>query len=155
MLFMLWFKGLSSWNWSEPVQQSASLSSVRFYRRHTSSWSTCLEIMSSRSFLRCAWKVRSSIIQNKTEGPKLKFITESSGIVIYRPFKGLFCMFQFGSLDQKLALAERIRGHVLSLALQMYGCRVIQKALEFIPSDQQVIVSTSVWNHANGNIPLH
>uniref|UniRef100_A0A3Q1IRV4 Pumilio homolog 1 n=1 Tax=Anabas testudineus TaxID=64144 RepID=A0A3Q1IRV4_ANATE len=45
--------------------------------------------------------------------------------------------FEFGSLDQKLALAERIRGHVLSLALQMYGCRVIQKALEFIPSDQQ------------------
>lgn len=38
-------------------------------------------------------------------------------------------------------MAERIRGHVLSLALQMYGCRVIQKALEFIPSDQQVIVS--------------
>nr|KAF6380033.1 pumilio RNA binding family member 1 [Myotis myotis] len=47
--------------------------------------------------------------------------------------------FEFGSLEQKLALAERIRGHVLSLALQMYGCRVIQKALEFIPSDQQVI----------------
>lgn len=38
-------------------------------------------------------------------------------------------------------MAERIRGHVLSLALQMYGCRVIQKALEFIPPDQQVIVS--------------
>lgn len=55
---------------------------------------------------------------------------------------GLFYVFQFGSLDQKLALAERIRGHVLSLALQMYGCRVIQKALEFIPSDQQVIVSS-------------
>lgn len=48
---------------------------------------------------------------------------------------------QFGSHEQKLALAERIRGHVLSLALQMYGCRVIQKALEFIPADQQVIVS--------------
>ncbi|XP_070116654.1 pumilio homolog 1 isoform X28 [Equus przewalskii] len=47
--------------------------------------------------------------------------------------------FEFGSLEQKLALAERIRGHVLSLALQMYGCRVIQKALEFIPADQQVI----------------
>ncbi|XP_070366601.1 pumilio homolog 1 isoform X18 [Equus asinus] len=45
--------------------------------------------------------------------------------------------FEFGSLEQKLALAERIRGHVLSLALQMYGCRVIQKALEFIPADQQ------------------
>nr|XP_051712729.1 pumilio homolog 1 isoform X18 [Oryctolagus cuniculus] len=47
--------------------------------------------------------------------------------------------FEFGSHEQKLALAERIRGHVLSLALQMYGCRVIQKALEFIPADQQVI----------------
>lgn len=50
-------------------------------------------------------------------------------------------VFQFGSLDQKLALATRIRGHVLPLALQMYGCRVIQKALESISSDQQVIVS--------------
>lgn len=67
--------------------------------------------------------------------------------------------FQFGSLDQKLALAERIRGHVLSLALQMYGCRVIQKALEFIPSDQQVIVSTlvPVWlrKHVNTRNRLH
>ncbi|XP_036891378.1 pumilio homolog 2 isoform X5 [Sturnira hondurensis] len=45
--------------------------------------------------------------------------------------------FEFGSLDQKLALATRIRGHVLPLALQMYGCRVIQKALESIASDQQ------------------
>lgn len=59
-----------------------------------------------------------------------------------RPFTSCFLCVQFGSLDQKLALAERIRGHVLSLALQMYGCRVIQKALEFIPSDQQVIVSS-------------
>ncbi|XP_054035864.1 pumilio homolog 2 isoform X6 [Dryobates pubescens] len=45
--------------------------------------------------------------------------------------------FEFGSLDQKLALATRIRGHVLPLALQMYGCRVIQKALESIAPDQQ------------------
>lgn len=51
------------------------------------------------------------------------------------------CVMQFGSADQKLALATRIRGHVLPLALQMYGCRVIQKALESISSDQQVIVS--------------
>uniref|UniRef100_A0A8C2H7R2 Pumilio homolog 1 n=1 Tax=Cyprinus carpio TaxID=7962 RepID=A0A8C2H7R2_CYPCA len=55
--------------------------------------------------------------------------------------------FEFGSLDQKLALAERIRGHVLSLALQMYGCRVIQKALEFIPSDQQVIMVRELDGH--------
>lgn len=52
-----------------------------------------------------------------------------------------FYVVQFGSADQKLALATRIRGHVLPLALQMYGCRVIQKALESISSDQQVIVS--------------
>ncbi|XP_057287743.1 pumilio homolog 2 isoform X7 [Pezoporus wallicus] len=45
--------------------------------------------------------------------------------------------FEFGSLDQKLALATRIRGHVLPLALQMYGCRVIQKALESVSPDQQ------------------
>ncbi|KAH0621950.1 hypothetical protein JD844_023723, partial [Phrynosoma platyrhinos] len=45
--------------------------------------------------------------------------------------------FEFGSIDQKLALATRIRGHVLPLALQMYGCRVIQKALESISPDQQ------------------
>ncbi|KAM4692941.1 pumilio homolog 2 isoform 2-T2 [Discoglossus pictus] len=45
--------------------------------------------------------------------------------------------FEFGSMDQKLALATRIRGHVLPLALQMYGCRVIQKALESISPDQQ------------------
>lgn len=53
----------------------------------------------------------------------------------------VICVVQFGSADQKLALATRIRGHVLPLALQMYGCRVIQKALESISSDQQVIVS--------------
>lgn len=53
----------------------------------------------------------------------------------------MFYVVQFGSADQKLALATRIRGHVLPLALQMYGCRVIQKALESISSDQQVIVS--------------
>lgn len=53
----------------------------------------------------------------------------------------MLCVVQFGSADQKLALATRIRGHVLPLALQMYGCRVIQKALESISSDQQVIVS--------------
>uniref|UniRef100_A0A3B4BRR4 PUM-HD domain-containing protein n=1 Tax=Pygocentrus nattereri TaxID=42514 RepID=A0A3B4BRR4_PYGNA len=64
--------------------------------------------------------------------------------------------FEFGSADQKLALATRIRGHVLPLALQMYGCRVIQKALESISSDQQVIenvlYSVKTWpNDQNGN----
>ena len=46
--------------------------------------------------------------------------------------------FEFGSPDQKQTLAQRLRGHVLQLALQMYGCRVIQKALESIPAEMQV-----------------
>ena len=47
--------------------------------------------------------------------------------------------FEFGIPEQKQTLAQRLRGHVLPLALQMYGCRVIQKALESIPADMQVI----------------
>lgn len=49
--------------------------------------------------------------------------------------------FEFGSPEQKMLLAQRIKGHVLPLALQMYGCRVIQKALETIPSDMPIHVS--------------
>lgn len=47
--------------------------------------------------------------------------------------------FEFGSTEQKQTLAQRVRGHVLSLALHTYGCRVIQKALESIPKEMQVI----------------
>ena len=46
--------------------------------------------------------------------------------------------FEFGSTEQQETLASRVRGHVLPLALQMYGCRVIQKALESIPLEMQV-----------------
>lgn len=49
--------------------------------------------------------------------------------------------FEFGSPEQKMLLAQKIKGHVLPLALQMYGCRVIQKALETIPSDMPIHVS--------------
>jgi len=38
------------------------------------------------------------------------------------------------------ALAGVIQGHVLALSLQMYGCRVIQKALEVLPLEQQRLV---------------
>ena len=34
----------------------------------------------------------------------------------------------------------QLRSHVQPLALQMYGCRVIQKALESIPLDQQQLI---------------
>jgi hypothetical protein len=46
--------------------------------------------------------------------------------------------FEFGSHEHKLAFAQKLKGHVLSLALQMYGCRVIQKALESVDKDTQV-----------------
>lgn len=46
--------------------------------------------------------------------------------------------FEFGTPEQKQTLATNVQGHVLPLSLQMYGCRVIQKALECIPQDQQV-----------------
>ena len=46
--------------------------------------------------------------------------------------------FEFGTPEQKVAFAQRLRGHVLSLALQMYGCRVIQKAMESISTENQV-----------------
>lgn len=34
-------------------------------------------------------------------------------------------------------LAEQLLGNVLKLTKSMYGCRVVQKALEFIQLDQQ------------------
>lgn len=46
--------------------------------------------------------------------------------------------FEFGTMDHKLAFAQRLRGNVLSLALQMYGCRVIQKGLESVNTETQV-----------------
>ena len=37
-------------------------------------------------------------------------------------------------------LLFQLRAHVQPLALQMYGCRVIQKALESIPLEQQKLI---------------
>lgn len=54
--------------------------------------------------------------------------------------------FEFGSPEQKLLLAQRIKGHVLPLALQMYGCRVIQKALETIPCEIAIHVSRVIFS---------
>jgi len=54
--------------------------------------------------------------------------------------------FEFGTSEQKQMLAQRIRGHVMPLSLQMYGCRIVQKALESIPAEMQVLMMC---------IPLH
>ena len=46
-------------------------------------------------------------------------------------------------------LSFQLRTHVQSLALQMYGCRVIQKALESIPAEEQQII----LDELQGNVP--
>merc|ERR1712063_190573 len=40
--------------------------------------------------------------------------------------------FEYGSCDQIRELSRLLEGHVLSLSLQMYGCRVVQKMLQAI-----------------------
>ena len=40
---------------------------------------------------------------------------------------------EFGTQEQKLQIVNAIPGNILQLSLQMYGCRVIQKALESLP----------------------
>ncbi|MQM12111.1 hypothetical protein Taro_045024 [Colocasia esculenta] len=44
---------------------------------------------------------------------------------------------EHGSEIQKKQLSGQLIGHVLPLSLQMYGCRVIQKALEVVDVEQQ------------------
>lgn len=36
-------------------------------------------------------------------------------------------LFEHGDQNQKKILANRMKGHVLSLSLQTYACRVVQK----------------------------
>ena len=54
--------------------------------------------------------------------------------------------FDFGTNDQKEILASRLQGHVFLLSTHSYGCRVIQKALDNIPSYFQVF-SYLVWHN--------
>ena len=46
------------------------------------------------------------------------------------------------------ALTGTIKGHVLALTLQMYGCRVIQKALEVLPLEQQRVIARELQGQA-------
>lgn len=51
------------------------------------------------------------------------------------------------TIDFFFSFFFKVRGHVLPLALQMYGCRVIQKALESISGDQQVEIVKELDGH--------
>ena len=46
--------------------------------------------------------------------------------------------FEFGSDEQKIVLVQKLQGNVLFLTLEVYGCRVIQKAIETLPPEYQV-----------------
>lgn len=48
---------------------------------------------------------------------------------------------------QKTLLAQQMEGRVLSLSLQMYGCRVVQKAIEHILTDQQARLIRELDGH--------
>ena len=46
--------------------------------------------------------------------------------------------FEFGTLEQKGILVDKLHGHVPALSLHTYGCRVVQKAIESVPPYLQV-----------------
>ena len=48
--------------------------------------------------------------------------------------------FEFGTSTQKLFLLEKLQESILVLAKGVYGCRVIQKAIEVLPPEMQVCI---------------
>lgn len=46
-------------------------------------------------------------------------------------------MFEFGTPNQRKALFIDLKHSILELSCDQYGCRVIQKALEVLPSSLQ------------------
>jgi hypothetical protein len=56
-------------------------------------------------------------------------------------------IFVAGDQFQKHALAKVMETHVLTLAVQMYGCRVVQKALEHVLVDQQAAIIHELEGH--------
>nr|XP_037872005.1 pumilio homolog 2 isoform X3 [Bombyx mori] len=84
------------------------------------------------------------MVFNEIIGAAYSLMTDVFGNYVIQKF------FEFGTTEQKTTLAQKVvqvRGHVLNLALQMYGCRVIQKALESIPPEQQQEVVRELDGH--------
>lgn len=42
-------------------------------------------------------------------------------------------LFEHGNQPQKKILANQMKGHILTLSTQMYGCRVVQKVSKYHP----------------------
>lgn len=47
-------------------------------------------------------------------------------------------LFEYGTPDQCEALALLLKGQAVQLAMQMYGCRVVQKALEYVSTPRLI-----------------
>ncbi|GER48954.1 pumilio domain-containing protein [Striga asiatica] len=78
-------------------------------------------------------KLESATVEEKT-----KILTEiipSARTLMIDVFGNYF--FEHGTESQRKELAGHLIGHVLPLTLQMYGCRVIQKALEVVDTELQ------------------
>ncbi|GFP97365.1 pumilio homolog 2 [Phtheirospermum japonicum] len=58
-----------------------------------------------------------------------------------------FQFFEHGMMSQRRELAGKLFGHVLTLSLQMYGCRVIQKAIEVVDVDQKIKMVEELDGH--------
>ena len=43
-------------------------------------------------------------------------------------------MFEFGSPNHRKLLFNDLKGFIFTLSCDQYGCRVVQKALEVLPS---------------------
>ncbi|KAL8478285.1 hypothetical protein ACS0TY_030259 [Phlomoides rotata] len=80
----------------------------------------------------------SRFIQQKLETAT----TEEKNMVFQEIFPQALALmtdfFEHGLAGQRRELAGKLLGHVLTLSLQMYGCRVIQKAIEVVDVDQKI-----------------
>lgn len=47
-------------------------------------------------------------------------------------------LFEHGTQDQRLRLVNKIKDCVPTLSFQMYGCRVVQKAIECVEEAEQL-----------------
>eukprot|EP00743_Colponemidia_sp_Colp-15_P003429 GILK01003703.1.p1 GENE.GILK01003703.1~~GILK01003703.1.p1 ORF type:complete len:886 (-),score=146.11 GILK01003703.1:435-3092(-) len=75
-------------------------------------------------------------------GDALRLMTDVFGNYVIQKF-----FEHVGTPEQQRVLATHLEGHVLPLSLQMYGCRVVQKALEVIGPDQQATLVQELRNH--------
>uniref|UniRef100_A0A0E0JU83 PUM-HD domain-containing protein n=1 Tax=Oryza punctata TaxID=4537 RepID=A0A0E0JU83_ORYPU len=65
------------------------------------------------------------------------FVSTKAIVILPADHIPLNQFFEHGSTAQIKELADQLIGRVLALSLQMYGCRVIQKAIEVVDLDQQ------------------